>query len=279
MSEVVAIKELVGKTELKSIEMRMILLEMIQHAESGHLGSSLSCLDIISVLKFGCMNWNVEISRTESDVFVLSKGHAVPAWYSALIASGDVDEKYKYELRKIDSPFQGHPDTNRCKWVDVSTGALAQGLSMALGRAYAKKIKKQESFVYCIIGDGECQEGQTWEAFLHAGFRKISNVIVYLDYNKTQNDGKVESILSLEPLNDKLSAFNWHVQEIDGHSHQEIHDATIKAKAVDDKPSIIISYTKKGYIGKDRILLNGAHSGTLSSTEYEEAMNFLKGVK
>jgi transketolase len=191
------------------------------------------------------MNWSVDTDRAESDVFILSKGHGVPAWYSALIVSKEIDEKYKLELRKIDSPLQGHPDTNKCNWVDASTGALGQGLSMALGRAKAKQLKKQNNYVYCIIGDGECQEGQIWEAFLYAGYQKITNIIVFLDYNKRQNDGYIENILSLEPLSAKLISFNWNVQEIDGHSHYDISNAIETAKNAKNIPSIIIANTKK----------------------------------
>ena len=119
-----------------SIKVRLTLLEVIHSAQSGHFGSSLSCVDIICVLKFDQMNWRADVNRSESDVFILSKGHAVPAWYATLLVSGEIDSKYKDTLRQIDSPLQGHPDRSRCEWVDVSTGALGQGLSIGLGRAF-----------------------------------------------------------------------------------------------------------------------------------------------
>jgi transketolase len=277
MNDIRSEKEMINYTEQKADLIRATVLEMIHHAKSGHIGSSLSCVDIISVLKFEVMNWSTKKSRKDSDVFILSKGHAVPAWYATLMTSGEIEERFKFELRNIDSPLQGHPDTNLCSWVDVSTGALAQGLSIALGRAQAKRLKKQDSYVYCIVGDGECQEGQMWEAIMYAGFRKVSNVVVFLDNNKTQGDGKLENIMSLNPIVEKFSSFNWHVQEINGHSHQAIRNSIRQAKANTYKPSVIIADTSKGYWGPGKVLLDGAHSGMLSDADYADAMAYIKG--
>lgn len=270
--------ESVNSTEFAEI-MRILVLEMIQFSASGHIGSSLSCVDIISVLKFQEMQWSAEIDRNESDVFILSKGHAVPTWYAALIAAGEAEEKLKYQLRQIDSPFQGHPDRSRCEWIDASTGALGQGLSIAIGRAIAKKLKSQNSYIYCIVGDGECQEGQIWEALMYAGFQKINNVILFIDHNKKQSDGDVAEVLSLSPLVEKLTAFNWHVQEIDGHSHQQIQESVISAKAHLDGPSVIVANTTKGYIGEELSILKGAHSGILSDDEFSDVLNVLRSKK
>ena len=137
----------IKKVQELSVKVKVTLLEIIYSAESGHYGSSLSCVDIICVLKFNQMNWQANVNRSESDVFILSKGHAVPAWYATLLVSGDIDSKFKDTLRQIDSPLQGHPDKNHCKWVDASTGALGQGLSIGLGRAQAKRLKNQQSYV------------------------------------------------------------------------------------------------------------------------------------
>jgi len=271
-------------TEIKkirelSIKVRLTLLEVIHSAQSGHFGSSLSCVDIICVLKFDQMNWRADVNRSGSDVFILSKGHAVPAWYATLLVSGEIDSKYKDTLRQIDSPLQGHPDRILCEWVDVSSGALGQGLSIGLGRAQAKRLKPQDSYVFCIIGDGETQEGQTWEAIMYAGFQKIFNIILFVDYNRSQGDGNLDDILSLHPLPEKFKSFNWHVQEVDGHSHESIQQAILNAKANQDQPSVIIANTKKGYLTAEHTLLNGAHSGTLNSEEFQKAIAILKDEK
>ena len=204
---------------------------MIFHAESGHAGSSLSCVDLITVLKFCHMQWQSEIDRKNTDVFILSKGHSIPAWYAALMVAGELDTACLKKLRQIDSPLQGHPDRMHNQGIDVSTGALGQGLSVGIGRALAKQRKKQDSWVYVILGDGECQEGQIWEAFLYAGFSKVNNLIVMIDYNKSQNDGALTECIDLAPLYKKLETFHWNVMEINGHSIQEIDNAIISAKA------------------------------------------------
>jgi transketolase len=270
--------ESVGLERVRALanQTRQTLLEMIYHASSGHVGSSLSCVDILSVLKFDQMNWRGDIPRTETDVFVLSKGHAVPAWYAALIVSGELAADEIKSLRTIDSRLQGHPDRGRCDLVDVSTGALGQGLSISLGRAHAKRMKGQDSYVYCVAGDGESQEGQIWEALMYAGVRKATNLILFIDYNRSQNDGAVDEILPLHPLADKLEAFQWHVQEVDGHSHEEIRDAVVTAKQNTEQPSVIIAHTRKGHLAPDRVLLNGAHGGTLSAEEFHQAIDYLR---
>jgi transketolase len=255
---------------------RQVLLEMIYLADSGHVGSSLSCVDILSVLKFDQMDWEAMRSRVDSDVFVLSKGHAVPAWYAALIVSGELDRACVSTLRTLDSELQGHPDRNRCDLVDVSTGALGQGLSIGVGRAEAKRLKGQNSYVYCVVGDGEIQEGQVWEALMYAGVRHVSNLVLFVDYNRSQNDGALDEIMSLHPLSEKIESFRWHVQEVDGHSHAALRDAVIAAKNNGTQPSAIIAYTRKGYLGRDRVLLNGAHGGSLTLEEFEQAIEFLR---
>ena len=266
----------IKKVQELSVKVKITLLEMIYSAGSGHFGSSLSCVDIICVLKFDQMNWQANVNRSESDVFILSKGHAIPAWYATLLVSGEIDLKYKDTLRQIDSPLQGHPDKNHCEWVDVSTGALGQGLSIGLGRAQAKLLKSQQSYVFCIIGDGEIQEGQIWEAIMYAGFQNISNIILFVDYNKSQGDGNLDETLSLDPLSEKFKAFHWDVHEADGHSHKSIQQAIVNAKANKKQASVIIAHTQKGYLNSKHNLLNGAHSGNLSSGELQDAITFLK---
>jgi transketolase len=262
----------------QSARARQLLLEMIQRAGSGHIGSSLSCVDIISTLKFSEMNWTAGSDRSDSDVFILSKGHAVPAWYAVLMVSGELSTKYLGSLRKIDSPLQGHPDRVRNSLVDVSTGALGQGLSVAIGRAHAKKIKGQHAYVYCILGDGECQEGQIWEAVMFAGALGVGNLIAFIDLNQSQNDGSVHEVLDIGPLAPKLAAFGWHVQIVDGHCHWELSDAARAARAETSRPSVIIARTRKGYIDDDTVACQGKHSGSLTTEEFQQFSELLETI-
>jgi len=254
---------------------RLVLLDMICRAGSGHAGSSLSCVDIISVLKFDQMRCPAGSLASDRDVFVLSKGHAAPAWYAALIVGGDLPASEIGTLRAIDSRLQGHPDRTRLDLVDVSSGALGQGLSMALGRARGKRLKGQDSAVYCLLGDGECQEGQVWEALLHAGAHRVSNLVAIIDYNNSQSDGELDSILPLRPLPDKLAAFGWQVQEVNGHSHGDLREAVRAARWDTTRPSVIIAHTRKGWLGGGRTLLGGSHSAVPSAAEYAQAVAFL----
>jgi transketolase len=257
---------------------RLAVLDMIYRAGSGHVASSLSCVDLITVLKFDQMDWDARRPRQESDVFVLSKGHAVPAWYAALMVAGELDRAEAGSLRRIDSRLQGHPDRRHLDLVDVSTGALGQGLSVAIGRAEAKRLKGQNTQVYCVLGDGELQEGQVWEAFMYAGARRVGNVVAFIDYNKGQSDGPLDEIMPLEPLCSKLRAFRWHVQEIDGHSHFAIRDAIVGTKADTGRPSVIVAHTRKGYLGGGQVLLDGSHSAGLGRDDYAEATRYLEAV-
>lgn len=250
---------------------RLVLLDMIHRAGSGHAGSSLSCVDIISVLKFDQMD------RAGGDVFVLSKGHAAPAWYAALIVDGDLPADDVGTLRALDSRLQGHPDRTRLGLVNVSTGALGQGLSVSVGRAMAQRLGGRDSVVYCLLGDGECQEGQVWEAFLYAGARRVSNLVAIIDHNGSQSDGAVDHILPLCPLPDKLRAFGWHVQEVDGHDHGDLRDVLRRRDT--GGPSVIIAHTRKGWLGHGRVLLNGSHSDLPSPAEYARAVGFLRALE
>jgi len=255
-----------------SNDVRAHLLKMIHLAGSGHVGSSLSCVDLVSVLKFDQMD------ASGKDVFVLSKGHAAPTWYAALMVAGEIDPAEIGTLRRIDSRLQGHPDRTRLDLVAVSTGALGQGLSVALGRAQARRLRGEDSFVYCLVGDGELQEGQMWEALMYAGARGLANVVLIVDYNRSQNDGTLEEIMPLHPLPEKLRSFHWHVQEVNGHSHLAIRDAVANARENWMQPSVIIAHTRKGYLGPGQILLNGSHSGALTPEVYEDAISYLGQV-
>jgi transketolase len=235
--------------ELKKMsnEMRADILKMIHLGTSGHPGGSLSCIDILTVLFFN------KIGRTKENAldperhrFILSKGHGVPALYCILNRCGIIPTEELWSLRKLGSRLQGHPDRVLLPYVEASTGSLGQGLSIAEGMAIAAKTDKKNYKVYCMIGDGESQEGQIWEALLSAPKFKLDNLTVILDYNKGQIDGPTNEVLNLEPIKDKLLAFNWDVQVIDGHNFTEIQNALDKTDSLNGKPHFIIANTIKG---------------------------------
>ena len=269
-------KDRLGELRRLSTEVRKSVLRMIFAARSGHAGSSLSCADILTALRFDQMTWSQ--AAADREVFVLSKGHAVPAWYAALIVAGDLDPSSESRLRTLDSPLQGHPDRSRCDYVDVSTGALGQGLSVALGHAQGKSLSGSDEHVYCVVGDGECQEGQIWEAALFAGASNVDNLILVVDKNRMQSDGPVEDTVPLDSLSDKFASFGWFTQEIDGHAHDEISSAFAAAKGHRGQPSVIIAHTNKGHLGPGRVVLRGAHGGTLSEDELRSAMDYLEAA-
>jgi transketolase len=231
-------------------------------------------VDIVSVLKFDQMNRKA--GQPDGDVFVLSKGHAAPAWYAALIVDGDLPVEEVSTLRALDSRLQGHPDRTRLDLVDVSTGALGQGLSVAVGRAVGKRLKGENSIVYCLLGDGECQEGQVWEALLYAGARRLTNLVAIIDHNRSQSDGVLDDIMPLDPLPEKLCAFGWRVVEVDGHSHGELRDAL--RRPTPDLPLAIIAHTRKGWLGGGAVLLNGSHTDLPSAAEYARVVRRLEAV-
>jgi transketolase len=233
-------------------------------------------VDIISVLRFDQMNWAG--AAPDRDVFVLSKGHAAPAWYAALIVAGDLPGAEAATLRAIDSRLQGHPDRTRLSLVDVSSGALGQGLSMALGRATGKRLKGSGDAVYCLLGDGECQEGQVWEALMYGGAHRVSNLIAVIDRNDSQSDGAVADTMPLEPLPRKLAAFGWHVQEVNGHCHRDLREALRVARREIARPSVIIAHTRKGWLGRGQVLMGGSHSAVPSAAEHAWAVALLRGM-
>jgi transketolase len=234
-----------------SNEMREWIIEMLTEAKSGHPGGSLSAIDIVATLWFSEMR-GIDGAKlqTDRDRFVLSKGHAVPALYAVLAKKGFIPEKELMTLRKTGSRLQGHPDRARLPIVETSTGSLGQGLSVAQGLALGFKLDKKKSRVFCLLGDGEIQEGQIWEAAMSASKYKLSNLCAILDYNKGQIDGPVADVMPLEPVVDKWRAFGWHVIEIDGHNHGEILEAFKQARDLDQKgatkPVIVVAHTVKG---------------------------------
>ncbi|HDQ25237.1 MAG TPA: hypothetical protein ENN43_00625 [bacterium] len=234
--------------EERSNKMRMDVIKMLGCARSGHLGGSLSAADVIAVLYFHVMKIDPKNPGWEErDRFVLSKGHAAPVLYSALAGRGFFSEEELMKLRKIGSFLSGHPDMNKTPGIDMTTGSLGQGLSVANGMAMASKLKGLKNRVYVMIGDGEAEEGQIWEAAMTSYTRRLDNVCAILDYNGLQIDGSIGEVKSgLEPLVEKWKAFNWNVIEIDGHNHEAIVEAFEDAKSVKGLPTIIIARTVKG---------------------------------
>jgi transketolase len=220
---------------------------MIGAAGSGHPGGSLSSVEILVNLYFDAMNLDPANPYGEDrDRFVLAKGHAAPLLYAALAARGYFSRDELTTLRKVGSRLQGHPDMHLLPGVDFSTGALGQGGSVAVGMALAGRLDRKDYYVYVLWGDGEMQEGQVWESAMAAAHFKLNRIIGFVDCNGLQIDGAVAEIMNPNPLDEKFSAFGWHVQTVDGHSLEALKEAVTRAKAVSDKPSVILCKTVKG---------------------------------
>jgi transketolase len=229
--------------------MRINILRMLHRAKSGHTGGSLSATDIITALYFYVMKHRPEEPDwRERDRFVLSKGHAAPALYSALAMCGYFDPTELMTLRQAGSCLQGHPDRIKTRGIDASSGSLGQGLSIANGIALGLRLSRVPSSVYVMLGDGEHQEGQVWEAAMTAAHYRLGKITAIVDNNGLQIDGPVKDVMGIEPLDDKWRAFGWDVQEINGHDFQEIIAAleAVRGKGLFDRPSMIIAKTVKG---------------------------------
>ncbi len=234
-------------TAQRALEIRREIVKMLGIAGSGHPGGSLSATDLLTLLYFHFLKHNPKDPKwVDRDRFILSKGHGCPALYAALAFAGYFDKSMLYTLRQIGSPLQGHPDMRRLSGIEASTGSLGQGLSVGAGCALAARLDKKDFRTYVIISDGEMNEGQIWEAAAFASFRKLSNLIAIVDYNKYQLSGTTKEILDMEPVAAKWTAFGWKTCEIDGHNHREIHDALVWARSMTDVPAVIIAHTIKG---------------------------------
>jgi transketolase len=244
---VITNKKIIEELEEKAKIVRCNIVKMICNAQVGHPGGSLSAADILVTLYFYIMNIDPKYPNWENrDRFVLSKGHAATALYSTLAERGFFSVDLLSTFGKIDSILQVHPDKNKTPGVDASTGALGQGLSMALGMAMGARLDGKKYWVYALIGDGEMQEGQIWEAAMSASHYKVTNLITILDYNKVQLMGPVSKIMEVSPVRDKWQSFGWNVIEIDGHDIEEIINSIEKAKNYKEKPTLIIAHTIKG---------------------------------
>ena len=235
--------------ELKSIskEIRKDIVKMLTESASGHPGGSLSATDIMTVLFFKEMNLDPNNEKDPNrDRFVLSKGHAAPVLYSTLARRGYFPVEELSTLRKFKSRLQGHPSIQYLPGIDMSTGSLGQGISAAVGMALAGKIDKKDYRVYTILGDGELEEGQVWEASMCAAHYKLNNLTAFIDFNGLQIDGDITKVMNPCPIDKKFEAFGWNVLVIDGHNYEEIIDAIEKAKECKDKPTAVVCKTIKG---------------------------------
>lgn len=231
----------------KAKTLRIEILKMLTCAGSGHTGGSLSAADIVTALYFYKMKHNPKDPKwTERDRFILSKGHAAPLLYAALALSGYFDRSLLRTLRKIGSPLQGHPCSKMLPGVEISTGSLGQGLSIANGIAMGLKLDGFKSRVYCLLGDGEIQEGQVWEAAMTASHYKLDNLCAIIDNNELQIDGYCCDVMCIEPIVEKWESFGWHVIDINGHDMKTIIYALDKAETIKGKPTIIVARTVKG---------------------------------
>ena len=258
---------------------RKDIVTMIHGSKSGHPGGSLSAVEILTALYFDEMNIDPQNPKKEDrDRFVLSKGHAAPVLYATLAERGYFDKKELLSLRKVGAMLQGHPDMKGTPGVEMSTGSLGQGFSVACGMAMASKLDNAPWRVYALLGDGEVQEGLIWEAAMSAAHYKLDNMVAFLDYNGLQIDGEVEKVMNIGPIVDKFKSFGWNVIEIDGHDFDQIFAALDMAKETVGKPTMIVAKTIKGK-GVSFMENNaGWHGNAPSDNDLEIALAELGGA-
>ena len=266
---------------LHAKNIRRNIVKEVYSAQSGHPGGSLGATDILTELYFEEMDINEEnLNTLNRDRFVLSKGHASPALYAVLAEKGFLPEEELTTFRAINSRLQGHPNMNYVEGVDMSTGSLGQGISCAVGMAIVNKhVDKNTHRIYCLLGDGECEEGQVWEACMAAAHYKLDNLCAVLDYNHLQIDGNIDDVISPEPFASKFESFGWNVLDVNGHDFDELKNAFEQAKQVKDKPTMIIAHTIKGK-GVSFMENNYAwHGAAPNDEQYETAMKELGGLE
>ena len=258
---------------------RIGIIEGVHSAKAGHPGGSLSICEVLSYLYNEEMRVDPKNPKWQSrDRFVLSKGHGAPALYATLALKGFFPVEDLKTLRKSDSYLQGHPNMNKIPGVDMSTGSLGQGISAAVGMAIGAKFDNADFRVYTILGDGEIEEGEVWEAAMLAGNRQLDNLVAIVDYNGLQIDGTIEEVNSAYPIADKFKAFNWNVIEIDGHNYDEIEEAFNNAKQTKGKPTCIVMKTVKGKGVSYMENAVGWHGKAPNDEEYEIAMGELNAA-
>lgn len=265
--------------ELKNIakEIRRGVIDSVYSANSGHPGGSLSCTDILTVLYFNQMN--IDPSKPDDparDRFVLSKGHAAPALYSTLANRGYFEKEQLKTLRHLGSKLQGHPDMRKVPGVDMTTGSLGQGLSVANGMALASKLNSNGLRVYCLLGDGELEEGQVWEAAMTSAQYKLDNLCVIVDNNNLQIDGNIRDVKNSYPIVNKFESFGFYVIEVDGHNIEELINAFQRAKMIKNMPTAIIAKTVKGKGVSFMENQVGWHGKAPSEEQYKQSMEELQ---
>lgn len=266
----------IEKLQETAREVRKGIIEEVYSAQSGHPGGSLSIADILTILYFNELNIDEKNPTWEDrDRLVLSKGHCSPALYSCLANRGFFNQKELQKFRNIESNLQGHPDMNKVLGVDMTTGSLGQGISAANGMAIAGKMDKKDYRVYCILGDGEIEEGQVWEATMAANKYKLDNLCLIIDNNNLQIDGTIEEVMSSYPIDEKFRSFGFQVINIDGHDIEEIIKAFEVAKSIKGKPTCIVAKTIKGKGVSYMENQVGWHGTAPNEEQYKQAINEL----
>ena len=270
----------INELKVHAQNMRKNIIKMVATAQSGHPGGSLSGVELLVWLYFNEMNIDKNnVATTDRDRFVLSKGHASPLLYAVLAEKGFIPEDELATFRAIDSRLQGHPNMTYVDGIDMTTGSLGQGLSAAIGMALANKIDNNQHRVYAMIGDGESQEGQIWEALMAAPNFKLDNLCVILDFNGLQIDGDITKVMNPTPFVEKYKAFRWHTIEIDGHDLKQIEKAFAEAKTIKDQPTIIVAHTVKGkgvsYMENEA----GWHGSAPNPEQTQQALAEIEGVQ
>jgi len=276
-----------GSTRLEltktATKIRMGIITATASAGSGHPGGSLSLTDILTYLYFKEMRIDTNNPKDpDRDRFVLSKGHCTPGLYVTLAYRGFFPVEDLSTFRQIDSYLEGHPNMDKVPGVDMSTGSLGQGISAAVGMALAGKIDKKGYRVFAVLGDGEIQEGQVWEAVMAASHYKLDNLTAFVDYNGLQIDGKITEVMNPEPIKDKFAAFGWNTIEIDGHDFSQIEEAVNAAKEVKGKPTMIVAHTVKGkgvsYMEDEASWHGNAPNKELADQAIKELQDYYQGL-
>jgi len=271
----VQVKEL----QIHATHVRKMALEAVYSANSGHPGGSLSAADILTYLYAKEMRVDPkDVKNPDRDRFVLSKGHCSPGLYATLAEFGFIPKEDIKTFRKTDSYLQGHPDMKGVNGVDMSTGSLGQGISAACGMALSAKLSKQDYRVYTILGDGEIEEGQVWEAAMFAAHYKLNNLTAFLDFNGLQIDGDIRQVMNSTPIDKKFEAFGWNVIGIDAHDFNQIEAAVEAAKKVTDKPTLILATSVKGKGVSYMENQAGWHGAAPNQEQYEQAISELDAL-
>ena len=263
----------------KAADIRVDIIREVHAAASGHPGGSLSASDIVTVLYFHEMNIDpADPNKADRDKFVLSKGHAAPVQYAAMAERGYFPKEELLTLRKLGSRLQGHPSMKMLPGIEMSTGSLGQGISVAVGMAIANKLDNKDGRIYTLLGDGEIQEGLVWEAAMAAAHNNLDNLCAIVDWNGLQIDGKNEDVMAVTPIDEKFKAFGWNVIEIDGHNLEQIVEAFERARACKGRPTMILAKTHKGY-GVSFMTDNaGWHGKAPSDDQAKQAVEELGGT-